>query len=149
MELNSLSNIMVAHHALLETMFVLFEDEAKDKSSRTAVTLSELTWEIRKHFFTEESAIFDFLPMENYGVLETINRLKDEHIEMLNDLKKFSENLPEITDQDVQKFSNLLEGHRKIEETDLYPKLDKEMREEQKKQVISRINEIPISLKKQ
>ena len=144
MKNDNILNLMVNHHALLEALFVLFRDEAKEKSPRTGATLGEFAWETKKHFFAEESAIFDYLPMESYGMLEVINQLKDEHIEMLSQLKKFAANLDELKDEDVESFSKLLEAHRKIEEINLYPKLDKELRDGQKVQIISRINEIPI-----
>ncbi len=95
-------------------------------------------------FFVEENAIFDFVKMENFGVLETINHLKDEHITMLLDLKRFSEDFSEITASQIENFHNLLEHHREVEEKELYPKLDKELRSEQKRQIIDRINEIPL-----
>lgn len=141
---DTILNLMVSHHALLEVLFKLFKDQANKKSEKASESLSELIWEIKKHFFTEENAIFDFLPMINYGVLETVNHLRDEHIEMLNDLKKFSENVLEISDEDLKRFSKLLENHRSTEEENLYPKLDKELREEKRKEVVFRINEIPI-----
>ena len=95
-------------------------------------------------FFVEENAIFDFVKMENFGVLETINHLKDEHITMLLDLKRFSEDFSEITASQIENFHNLSEHHREVEEKELYPKLDKELRSEQKRQIIDRINEIPL-----
>lgn len=142
---DSILNLMISHHALLEALFILFRDEAKEKSERAAASLSELTWETKKHFFAEENAIFDFVKMENYGVLSVINQLKDEHITILDDLKKFSDNLPELANDEIENFYNLLESHRETEEKELYPKLDKELRDEQKRQIISRINEIPLT----
>ena len=142
---DSILNLMVAHHALLEAMFFLFRDEAKEKSSRAVSSLYDLTWEMKKHFFAEENAIFDFLPLKSMEIFNIINALKEEHIIMLNDLKKFSDNLARITDDEIENFYQLLENHRKIEEKNLYPRLDKELRDIQKKQIISRINEIPIT----
>ena len=141
---DNILNLMVAHHALLYTLFTLFRDELKDKSLKAKSTLSELRWETQKHFFVEEKAIFDFVIMENYGVLATINQLKDEHLTMLNDLRKFLDNSLEATNEELDNFHNLMESHRKIEEGKLYPKLDKELPPEQKAQIISRINEIPL-----
>jgi len=142
---DNILNLMIAHHALLNALFILFRDQAAEKSPKTTVFLSELRWETQKHFFVEEKAIFDFVIMENYGVLATINQLKDEHLTMLNDLKKFEDSLAEATKEDLENFHNLMESHRKIEEGELYPKLDKELPPEQKAQIISRINEIPLT----
>lgn len=144
---DTILNLMVNHHALIETMFVSFKDEAKEGFPRAGVSLSELTWEMRKHFFVEESAIFDFVPLKSMDVFKTINHLKDEHIIMLDSLKKFSDDLAKITDGQINKFYDLLEDHRRTEEQDLYPRLDKQMRDEQKKHVLLRINEIPIRIK--
>lgn len=142
---NSILNLMISHHALIDALFSLFRDEVREKSPRARTSLSELEWELKKHWFAEENAIFDFLPLKNIEIWKTINHLKDEHLTMLNDLKKFSESLLEIKYDEIENFYKLLEDHRATEEKDLYPKLDKELRDEQKAQIISRINEIPIN----
>lgn len=138
-------NIMVAHHALLESFFGIFATEAKKKSLRASEYLTELVWEMKKHFFAEESAIFDFPPLKIMGVWEIVKQLKKEHVIMLEDLREFLENPEAIKDEAVNDFHSLLENHRKIEELNLYPRLDSGMQEDQKRLVISRINEIPIN----
>lgn len=141
---DTILNLMVSHHALLEVLFVSFLDEAKDKSKTAEVSLSELTWEMQKHFFAEENAIFNFPPLKIIGVWEIIKQLEKEHAIMLEQLKGFSENLNNIKDEDVNKFHALMESHRKIEELNLYPRLDSGLQEDQKRKIISRISEIPI-----
>jgi hemerythrin superfamily protein len=142
---NSILNLMISHHALIDALFSLFREEIREKSPRARASLAELEWEMKKHWFAEENAIFDFLPLKNIEIWKTINHLKDEHLTMLNGLKKFSESLLEITGDEIENFYKLLEDHRTTEEKDLYPRLDKELREEQKAQIITRINEIPIN----
>lgn len=137
-------NLMVAHHALLESLFVTFRDEFKTGSRRADSTLSELLWEMEKHFFAEENAIFNFPPLKIMGVWEIVKHLKGEHIIMLEKLHDFSENPENIKDTNIEDFHNILENHRKTEEIDLYPKLDAGMTTSQKEQIISRLNEIPI-----
>jgi len=138
-------DLMLNHHALLWTLFISFRDAARENSPDTAKAFSELKWETKKHFFTEENAIFDYIPMKNMGVLETINQLKDEHITMLGQLENISNSLPELKIEVVDKFQYLLESHREMEEKKLYPKLDKELNKIQKHQIVSRIEQIPIS----
>lgn len=142
---NNLSSLMINHHALIGMLFDLFKQEQKEKSQKAGATLSELAWEVKKHFFTEENAIFDYLPLRSMDIFKTMNHLRDEHLIMLNSLKTFSDHFSEITDEQIEEFFNLLEDHREVEEQTLYPKLDKELREEQKGEIISRINEIPIN----
>jgi iron-sulfur cluster repair protein YtfE (RIC family) len=144
---DTILNLMLNHHALIGAIYSLFVDEVKEKSQRAEATLSELSWEVKKHFFVEETVIFDFLPVRSMNVFEMINRLKDEHVAVLLDLKKFSDNLQEVKEEEIENLSKLLEGHAKTEEKDLYPKLDKELPEEQKRQIILRINQVPINKK--
>lgn len=141
---DTILNLMISHHALIDALFVGFKDEAKDKSPRTEAALAEFSWELKKHFFAEENAIFDYFPLKTFEVFEVISHLKDEHLMMLIDLKRISDSLPEINERDIENFANLLEHHRQVEEKELYPKLDKDLREEQKKQIIHRIKEIPV-----
>lgn len=146
-------HLMLNHHALLWTLFIAFKDDAKENSPKTSASLSEFVWETKKHFFTEENAIFDYLPLKSMDVLETINHLKDEHLKMLSMLEKFSKSLSlgrsqtgeaEIKMEDVDRFHYLLESHREMEEKKLYPKLDKELAVVQRRQIVSRIEEIPM-----
>jgi hemerythrin-like domain-containing protein len=147
MEQKNILNLMIAHHALLNALFILFRDQALEKSVKTSSSLSELTWETSKHFFVEEKAVFDFVVMGNFGVLSMMNQLKDEHTIMLNDLKRFSEDPSKVTKEDLENFFNLMEVHRELEEEKLYPKIDKELLEQQKKKIIERINEFPLPKK--
>ena len=138
-------NLMINHHALLEVLFVSFKDEVKDKTKIAESTLSELTWEMKKHFFAEEAAIFDFPPLKIIGVWTIVEQLKKEHVLMLEDLKYFSDNLSDLSESKVDDFYSLLENHRKIEEINLYPRLDSGLQPLQRQQIIGRISEIPIN----
>ena len=141
---DTILGLMVSHHALIEVLFSLFKNEAAAKSSKAADSLSDLTWEVKKHFFIEESAIFDFLPVKTMDLFKTVNHLKEEHTDMLSSLKNFSDNLAGIKDYEFESFHTLLEEHRETEEKILYPRLDKEMEDDQKRQIIHRINEVPV-----
>lgn len=145
---DTILSLMISHHALLEALFVSFRDEARDKTPSAEATLSELIWETKKHFFAEENAIFNFPPLKIIKVWDIIKQLEKEHVIMLESLQNFSDNLKNIKSEEIEDFHDLLESHRKIEELNLYPRLDKGMRENEKKQIISRINEIPIAKNK-
>ena len=140
-------SLMLNHHALIETMFAVFRDDAKAKSKRTSASLSELTWEMQKHFFVEESAIFNIplMQLKEIGVFTIITQLRKEHVIMLKSLKYFADNLETTTGDDIEEFFNLLDNHRKIEEINLYPRLDKQLLANQKENIIERIDEIPIT----
>jgi len=142
---DTILNLMVAHHGLLNTLFILFRDQTKEASPTADSSLSELSWEIRKHFFAEENVIFDYLPLQDEKTHQIIVRLEVEHSQMIDMLRNFIRNTPQISEKDMDNFYNLMNSHREIEEKELYPKLDKELPVEQKRQIISRINEIPLT----
>ena len=143
MEENNILSLMVDQHGLIEALFFIFKDEAKEKTERVKNSFSEFSWELRKHFFVEEGVIFDYLPWRDPFISETIERLKDEHIEMLNQLSKMAEDLLKVEDEQIESFYNLLKSHREMEEINLYPALDKRLTVAQKEQVIKKIDEIP------
>lgn len=137
-EKNSILNLMLDQHALIEALFFVFKDDETERS------LKDFSWEIKKHFFIEEGAIFDFLAWNDSQIAETIKRLKEEHIEMLNMLAKMAYVLPKTSAEDLDKFYEILKGHRETEEEELYPVLDKRLTEGQKEQVVNRINQVLI-----
>ena len=145
MEQGNILNLMVSHHALLDALSGLFRDEVRDNSPTVEKSLTELSWELKKHFFTEENAIFDFIPLKNIDIWKTMNTLKDEHLAMMDSLKDFAEKLPDISEADLDAFYELLSEHREVEEHELYPRIDKDLSAEHKHQIIVRINEIPIT----
>lgn len=147
---DNILTLMIAHHALLDVLFELFKSQLKNESPGLKDSLLEFKWETQKHFFVEERGIFDFLPMRTLGVFKTISQLKEEHITMLNQLQKILdfENFQDIPKGDLNSFHDLTESHRKLEEEELYPKLDKDLSPDKKKEIISKINEIPLTKRK-
>jgi iron-sulfur cluster repair protein YtfE (RIC family) len=144
MENATILTLMISHHALLDALYVLFHGQETDKSQGVETSLSELSWETKKHFFAEETAIFDHLPLKNIEIWNIINRLRDEHLQMVNMLNKFTEDSPNVSEKEMEEFHNLMNSHREVEEKELYPRLDKELSDEQKRIIVSRINEIPL-----
>ena len=125
---------MIAHHGLLEALFVLYKDELAQNPKAAAQTLIRLHWEIKKHFFLEEEVIFKHYNSENKEIPSAIAMLIQQHDEILKELDQ-----KEI---DLEKISKLIISHRQIEDKFLYPLLDRELNEITKSMIISRINEI-------
>jgi len=144
---NTILDIMVAQHGLLEALFQAFKGEFKENPEAAKKFLSEFTWEIKKHFFIEEQAIFGLLPWKDSEILEIVRELKKEHIIMFDKLEKMLENLSDESEKEMQEFLKLITIHREKEEKKLYPLLDEKLSEAEKVLVISRVNEIPISNK--
>jgi len=141
---NSILDVMVNQHALLETLFSAFKDEVKENLEEAKPFLSELVWESRKHFLVEEGAIFDYLPWSDPEISGMIDHIKKEHVIMIDRLGKMQKNLSAIEGEEVEIFGRLLTGHRKFEEERLYPVLDKRLTSGQREVIIKRADEIPI-----
>ena len=135
---DTILNLMVAHHSLLEALFSIVKEEAGKDSGEAKDALLEFIWELKKHFFTEEEAVFRLVPKENNQINGIIKHLMDEHIMMTEKLKDL---------KDLDEFYGILTHHREEEEKELYPVLDKELPEGLKREIIARINEIPLSAK--
>lgn len=129
--------IMVAQHALLEALFASFKGEPAGSQQKQNF-FAELTLEAKKHFLIEEQAIFALLPWKGGEILEMVNKLKREHILMTAKLEGAAID---------EEFSKTMESHLEVEEKKLYPLLDKKLNDEEKKLIISRINEIPFGPK--
>jgi hemerythrin-like domain-containing protein len=135
-------NLMITQHGFLESLFSTFQIEIREGSEKSEASLSEFTWEMKKHFFVEEEIIFNFMSWKEPVIFEIINQLKKEHSIMIEMLVKMSENLKTINGEDTESFFKLLKSHRDIEEKNLYPRLDKSLSGGQKEQIINRINQI-------
>jgi len=147
MENTTILDIMVAQHGLLEVLFQAFKDEFKENPEAAKKFLSEFSWEIKKHFFIEDQAIFALLPWKDPEISEIVHGLKKEHITMLDKLEKMLENLSDESEEEMQGFLKLMTSHREKEEQKLYPLLDEKLSKAEKNLIISRVNEIPISNK--
>jgi len=143
MKNDNILEIMVSHHALLETLFSVWQEEIEKSIGNPKASLGQLQWEMEKHFFVEENAIFDFTRWQNSVIAEMVDHLKKDHHNMLESLKGFFTDSAKI-DGAISAFSKILKQHRQLEEKELYPKLDEELTESQKQEIISHINEIPL-----
>ena len=122
----SVTNLMTKHHDILGNLFNSFEKK-KDFS-----LFEKFKWEVEKHFFTEEKAVF--LYSRNGSMSNIIPDLLIQHNKILDMMKH------EITD--IAEFKRLLIKHKEFEEDTFYPRLDEELDEHQKKLIFERIEQI-------
>lgn len=117
-------------------------DQEQDIVS-TMKVFDKFDWTLEKHFFTEEKAIFTSYEPENvttgYAMLPELIK---EHNEILNKLRVMRRNIKKRRPFDFYDFKVMLMNHKKFEEKEVYPKLDQELDESEKKVIIERINEI-------
>lgn len=146
MKKDKILDIMVAQHALIETLFTAFKDEVREKSDVAKSFFSDLVQEVKKHFFIEEQAIFNLLPWKDLKIAEIVEKLKKEHSLMINMLEKASADL-KANLLESESFSVLMKSHVATEEKELYPLLDEKLTDDEKMHIISRIEQLPFGPK--
>lgn len=100
-------------------------------------------WELEKHIFIEEKAIFSsYKPTNIIEGYKMVPELIQQHNEILNKLRVMRKNLLWQRPIDYNEFKERLMVHKTFEETELYPKLDQELDVSQKEEIIKRIREI-------
>jgi iron-sulfur cluster repair protein YtfE (RIC family) len=100
-------------------------------------------WELEKHIFTEEKAIFSSYNTTN--IVEGYKMVPDlikQHNEILNRLRMMRKNLQWQRPIDYDEFKELIMTHKTFEEVSLYPKLDQELSAAQKEEIIKKIHEM-------
>lgn len=138
-------DIMLAHHALIETLFTVLEDNIKKGTGDEKQMANQFSWEMEKHWFVEEKNIFVFAPYLGEEISEMAFKLAKEHEIIRTMLKEMEDDLSSGRDYDIPKLHQILVEHRKTEEKYFYPKMDKVLTDEQKRTIAGKINEIKIN----
>ncbi|UCD13824.1 MAG: hemerythrin domain-containing protein [Thermoplasmatales archaeon] len=143
MKSTSLSNFMLHDHAIMHGLFKTIEKNIEKDAESLLKSIDEFEWKIKKHYFVEEKAIFTAYEPEdvNEGYAMVPKVLK-QHDEILKKLKIFKKSIKKKKAFDFQGFKEMLKNHKNFEEGNLYPRLEQELPESEKKLIIKRINEI-------
>ena len=102
-------------------------------------------WNLEKHFFVEERAIFTSYNLDRVDEgYEVFLDLSKQHTEILKKIESLRKKLQRREPFDLNEIKNLLIKHKTFEEKNVYPVLDQEIDEEEKRFIIERINDIII-----
>ena len=143
-ETYSLLQVMVRDHRKIEKLLDTFEEHTKGEYDAMVASFNTFAWELEKHVFVEEKAIFTAYHPEDvvYGY-KMLPELTKQHNVILNKLEVMRKDIRNRrVMKDVYGFGEFLRKHRAFEEEHVYPKLDQALTEQQKKHVIDRINEV-------
>ncbi|MCF7835773.1 MAG: hemerythrin domain-containing protein [Candidatus Marinimicrobia bacterium] len=143
MEENRLLKLMVAHHGLIEALLVVFKDSLNDPQ-KAQESFDDFKWQTEKHFFVEEKVNFRFVLVDQEELYKIVQRLTDEHSQMLGMLGRLEDQLKKGEQVEMDALVDMLTKHREVEEKVLYPKMDELLGEYQKNLITKRINEIVI-----
>ena len=135
---------MIKDHCKIEKLLDQLEESAKKDQSTMMKSFNKLEWELEKHIFVEEKAIFtSYNPedvTEGYKMLPELTKQHNEILNRLSIMRKDVRSRGIV--KDVYSFKEFMIKHKTFEEREVYPKLDETLDETQKKHIIERIDEI-------
>ena len=140
----SILKLMIKDHCKIENLINDLEEKTKQDYVSMVKSFNKFEWELEKHIFTEEKAIFtSYNPedvTEGYKMLPELTKQHNYIINTLNNWRADVQKKRMISD--VYSFKEFIIRHKDFEEEKVYPKLDESLPEEEKRNIITKINEI-------
>lgn len=135
---------MMKDHCKLEDLLIRLEKASKGEYEDMVKVFHKFEWELEKHIFTEEKAIFiSYNPEEvsqGYKMLPTLTK---QHNVILNNLNNWREDIKNRRIlKDIYGFKEFMIKHKEYEEKEVYPKLDEGLSDEEKKHIVDKIDQI-------
>jgi iron-sulfur cluster repair protein YtfE (RIC family) len=138
-----LTELMVRDHGKIVKMLHDVEKSIGMELVSTMKVFDTFEWELEKHIFVEEKAIFtSYNPKNIANGYRMMPQLVQQHNELLNKLQVMRKDLTWQRPVKFEEFRELLLTHKTFEEVSLYPKLDQELTVPQKEEIIKKIREI-------
>ena len=126
--------LMVKDHFKIEKLLDGLEKNAEKDHSIMMKSFNKFEWELEKHIFVEEKAIFTSYNPENvimgYKMLPELTKQHNVILNKLDNMRRDARSRRKITD--IYGFKEFLIKHKNFEEQSLYPKLDQELDEVEK-----------------
>jgi hemerythrin superfamily protein len=143
-EKTSILKIMVKDHRRIEDLIDSVEKSLDDDFKIIEKVFDKFEWQLQKHIFAEEKAIFTFYEPEDvssgYKMLPVLTK---QHNDILNRLETMQRDVQNgKTPEKVSEFKKVLMKHRTFEEVEVYPKLQETLSEKQKNQIIEKVKMI-------
>jgi hypothetical protein len=139
----SILDLMVKDHARLFRLLSTVESYFDRDKDRLMETLKVFEWNLEKHFFVEERAIFtSYNPERVEEGYELFIDLAKQHTKILEKMKAMKNQILEKGSADTAEFKELLTNHKNFEEKNIYLRLDKEIEEGEKRFIIERITDL-------
>ncbi|MEM4258588.1 MAG: hemerythrin domain-containing protein [Candidatus Thermoplasmatota archaeon] len=134
---------MVRDHGKLIKLLTDIEKNLNNDIVHLMRIFDTFEWNLEKHLFTEEKAIFtSYSPVNITKGYAMVPELIKEHNQILNQTRLLRKNLIAKKRTDFEGFKELLTKHKNFEEEHLYPRLDQELDDTQKKLILDRLEEI-------
>ncbi len=132
------------HHRLLHELKELESMHQKDISDLNE-SFRNFKWNIEKHFFVEERAIFtSYNPDKINEGYNLFKNLTSQHTVILEQINMIQQKLQKWEPFDFDEIRELLITHQHAEEEKIYPLLDEEISTGEKQFIIERMNDIKV-----
>lgn len=134
-----LLSAVLQEHEVIEYLLSDFESLYDEDLLKAKEILDVFVWNLEKHIFLEEKILYSIYSIWD-GNIEGMFEILGDHGEIMVFIKKIKKS--DFGKSDIFLLRELLENHFALEETILYPKLEKALNFEQKKIFIERAQEI-------
>lgn len=134
-----LLNAMVHEHEVIEILLDNLKKIREVNSPEAREAFQIFVWNIEKHIFLEEKILYSIYSVWN-GNIEGMFEILEEHGEIMALINKMKKSYPD--ESNLLRLKEILRDHFALEETILYPSLEKALNGEQKEFLIQRSHEI-------
>ncbi len=143
MKSTSILELMIADHGKILKLLNDVEKSIGIELVSLMKVFDTFEWELEKHIFTEEKAIFtSYSPKNIVEGYKMVPELVQQHNDILNRIRVMRKDLMWNKPVKFHEFKELIVAHKTYEEVSLYPKLDQELTTQQKQEIIHKIREI-------
>ena len=143
MKSTAILHLMIKDHGKIVKLLLGVEKSIGMELISTMKVFDTFEWELEKHIFIEEKAIFtSYKPTNIVEGYKMVPELIQQHNDILNRLRVMRKNLMWQRPIDYDEFKELIMAHKTFEEASLYPKLDQELDASQKEEIMKKIREI-------
>jgi hypothetical protein len=140
---NELLNVMVKDHNRLMNYLEDVKDNLESDFEVLLKKFNTFEWNLEKHFFVEERAIFiAYNPDYIEDGHQLFTNLSKQHTNILEKVEFIRKRLRSGKSVDVSDLKEMLLKHKTYEEKNVYPVLDVEISEGEKRFMIERINDL-------
>jgi hemerythrin superfamily protein len=140
----SILELMIKDHCKIEGLINELEKKSKEDFESMRKAFNNFEWELEKHIFTEEKAIFtSYNPEDVAEGYKMLPELTKHHNFIINTLNNWRDDIRKRRMlRDVNSFKEFIIRHKNFEEEKVYPQLDEALPEDEKRQIVTKINEI-------
>ncbi len=140
----SILELMIKDHCKIEELINELEKKSKEDFESMRKAFNNFEWELEKHIFTEEKAIFtSYTPEDVAEGYKMLPELTKQHNFIINTLNNWRDDIRKRRMlRDVYSFKEFIIRHKNFEEEKVYPQLDEALPEDEKRHIVAKINEI-------